>query len=98
MDGAKVSSHVELSRLLAEHGVFGLIFFIYLINLGVKLWGNIKIDSWKLILFLLYLIALLTSFHSAMRTFVSPLLFALSSIGMYNFRKNGTNSIIHRSN
>jgi hypothetical protein len=98
MNGAKVSSHVELSRLLAEHGVFGLIFFIYLVNLGIKLWRNIKFESWRLILFLLYLIALLTSFHSAMRTFVTPLLIGLSSIGMYNNKKNGTKSIIYRSN
>lgn len=98
MDGAKVSSHVELSRLLAEHGVVGMVFFMYLINLGIKLWGNIKIDSWRLILFLIYLIAILTSFHSAMRTFVSPLLIALSSIGMYKVGKNGNTSIIYRSN
>jgi hypothetical protein len=93
-----ISSHVELSRLLAEHGLFGFVFFIYLINLGIKLWHNIKIESWRLILFLMYLIALLTSFHSAMRTFVTPMLIALSSIGMYNVKKNGTNGIIHRSN
>lgn len=98
MDGVKISSHVELSRLLAEHGIFGLIFFIYIINLGIKLWRNIKIDSLRLILFLIYLIALLTTFHSAMRTFVTPVLMALSSIGMYNVKKSGTNSTIHRSN
>jgi hypothetical protein len=98
MDGATISSHVELSRLLAEHGVFGLIFFIYLINLGIKLWRNIKIDSWRLILFIIYLIALLTSFHSSLRTFVTPLLMALSSIGMYNVKKNGTKGIIYRGN
>jgi hypothetical protein len=98
MNGTTISSHVELSRLLAEHGIFGLIFFIYLINLGIKLWRNIKIDSWRLILFIIYLIALLTSFHSAMRTFVTPLLMALSSIGMNNVKKNGTNGFIHRSN
>jgi hypothetical protein len=93
-----VSSHLELSRLLAEHGIFGLIFFIFLVDLGIKLWRNIKFESWRLILFLLYLVALLTSFHSAMRTFVTPLLMALSSIGMYNVKKNGTNGFIHRSN
>ena len=93
-----VSSHLELSRLLAEHGLFGLILFIYLVDLGIKLWRNIKFESWRLILFLIYLIALLTSFHSAMRTFVTPLLMALSSIGMYNVKKNSTNGIIYRSN
>ena len=98
MEGATISSHIELSRLLAEHGVFGLIFFVYLINLGIKLWRNIKIEAWRLILFLMYLIAILTSLHSAMRTFVTPLLMALSSIGIYNVKKNGVNRFIHRSN
>jgi hypothetical protein len=97
-DGFLISSHVELSRLLAEHGIFGLVFFLYLINLGIKLWRNIKFESWRLILFLLYLIALLTSFHSAMRTFVTPLLIALSSIGMYNVKRINANGVIHRSN
>lgn len=98
MEGSTISSHIELSRLLAEHGVFGLVFFIYLINLGINLWRNIKIESWRLILFIMYLIAILTSLHSAMRTFVTPLLIALSSIGMYNVKKKAANVIIHRSN
>ena len=98
MEEAKISSHVELSRLLAEHGLFGLIFFISLVNLGFQLWRNIRLESWRLVLFLIYLIALLTSFHSAMRTFVTPLLMALSSIGMYNVKRNIANGIIHRSN
>jgi hypothetical protein len=94
----KISSHVELSRLLAEHGIIGLVFFLYLINLGIKLWRNINVEPWRIILFLMYLIALLTSFHSAMRTFVTPLLIALSSIGMYNVKRITANGIIHRSN
>ena len=98
LEDRAVSSHIEFSRLLAEHGFFGLVFFIFLINLGFQLWRNKKIESWRLILFLIYLIGLLTSFHSAMRTFVTPLLIALSSIGMYNVKKNPPNGIIHRSN
>jgi hypothetical protein len=93
----KVSSHVELSRLLAEHGIFGLIYFISLLNLGIKLWKNSRIDSTKSIYFVLFLIGFLTTFHSAMRTFVTPLLIGLSVIGIQSVKKKNAN-IIHRSN
>lgn len=93
-----VSSHIELSRLLAEHGFFGLVYFIAILNLGFKLWRNSKIESWRQVLFIIYMIALLTSFHSAMRTFVTPLLMALSSIGMYNVKKIDPKGFNHWSN
>jgi hypothetical protein len=94
LEDTDVSSHIELSRILAEHGLFGMFFFIALLNLGLQLWKNCTIDKNRQIFFLLYLIALMTSFHSAMRTFVTPLLMALSSIGMYNVK----NCVIHRRN
>jgi hypothetical protein len=83
-----VASHIEFSRLLAEHGLFGLVFFIAILNLGFKLWNNARITQSRQILFILFLIGFMTSFHSAMRTFVTPLLISLSSIGLYSVRKN----------
>jgi hypothetical protein len=79
-----IASHIELSRLLAEHGIIGLVYFILLINLGVKLWRNSQIDSWRILLFILFLIGILTTFHAAMRTFVTPLLLSLSVIKIVN--------------
>ena len=93
----KISSHVELSRLLAEQGIFGLIYFISLMNLGIKLWKISKIDRTKAIYFILFLIGFLTTFHSAMRTFVTPLLIGLSVIGIQSVKKKNA-GIIHRSN
>jgi hypothetical protein len=70
-------SHVEVARLLAEHGVFGLlidlIFVFILIQGFVK--GHISfLDS---VIFILFVIGFFTSFHAATRTFVSPLLMPL---------------------
>jgi hypothetical protein len=93
----KISSHVELSRLLAEQGIFGLIYFIALISLGIRLWKKSRIDKEMAIYFILFLIGFLTTFHSAMRTFVTPLLIGLSVIGIQSVKKKNAN-LIHRSN
>ena len=96
-DDQLVSSHVELSRLLAEHGIFGLFYFIALLNLGINLWRTSKINKSKAVYFILFLIGFLTTFHSAMRTFVTPLLIGLSVIGIQSVNKKNE-AIIHRSN
>lgn len=70
--------HVEISRLLGEHGVFGLVYIIIIFNTGLKLWKqrNQKINSG--IVVLLFTFAILTTFHAAMRTFTTPLLLAVA--------------------
>ena len=93
----KVSAHIELSRLLAEQGILGLIYFLALTNLGMKLWKISRIDKEKAIYFILFLIGFLTTFHAAMRTFVTPLLIGLSVIGIQSVKKKNE-AIIHRSN
>jgi hypothetical protein len=92
-----ISSHVELSRLLAEHGVLGLIYFIALLSIGIQLWKKSRIDKETTIYFILFLIGFLTTFHSAMRTFVTPLLVGLSVIGIQSVKKKNAN-LVHRSN
>ncbi len=96
-ENQKISSHVELSRLLAEHGIFGIIYFFSLMILGIKLWKISRIDSTRAIYFILFLIGFLTTFHSAMRTFVTPLLIGLSVIGIQSVKRKNAH-IIYRSN
>ena len=93
----KVAAHIELSRLLAEQGILGLIYFLALTNLGLKLWGRSRIDRSKAIYFILFFVGYLTTFHAAMRTFVTPLLIGLSVIGIQSMKKKNAN-FIHRSN
>jgi hypothetical protein len=75
--------HVEFSRILAEHGIFGM---IILVILGIFLIGRLKNapdNLIKAIVYSLFVIAILTSFHAAMRTFITPLLLGIISIPIY---------------
>jgi hypothetical protein len=70
-----VVAHVEMSRLLAEHGIFGLIILIYLFSIFFTKFGLLKQES--SVLFILFVIGFYTTFHSATRTFISPLLMSV---------------------
>lgn len=79
----RVAAHVELSRLISEHGLLGAIYFIILLGLGYKILKRAPFIFGGPILLALFLIALFTTFHSAMRTFVSPMLIGLSMLTVY---------------
>ena len=82
-----VVAHVELSRLLAEHGIFGLAYFAILIFYGWKLLKSHPNPALLGILCALFAVGLFTSFHAAMRTFVSPLMIGLSMLSVREIRK-----------
>jgi hypothetical protein len=75
-------AHVELSRLLAEHGVLGFIYFLILCRLGIQLFKSSPNPLIRGILMALFLVAMYTSFHAAMRTFVTPALIGLSLLSI----------------
>jgi hypothetical protein len=75
-------AHVEFSRLIAEHGLLGFVYFVLLISVGIDI---IKVNSsYKSLngyfLVGLFSIAFFTTFHSGTRTFISPLLIGISCI------------------
>lgn len=72
------TAHVELSRLLAEHGILGIILFLILITGLFLLYLRRK--KGMLILLILSIIGLYTTFHAATRTFLSPLLMAIAYV------------------
>ena len=74
------ATHTEFSRLLCEHGLFGLVIIILLLWQLVKTYQISRHNINGALLFVLCFIAIGTSMHSAMRTFVTPLFFALSSL------------------
>jgi hypothetical protein len=80
-DNAKIP-HVEISRLLAEHGLFGLLIillvYVYPFILFLKQKGQLK-RSWMLALLLL---SLFSTLHAATRTMLSPILFGLAFINI----------------
>lgn len=77
-----VAPHVELSRLLAEHGLLGLFFAVLFFLLPIKSWQDNRFKNGRIILFTLLLIAITTTFHAAMRTFVTPLFIILGSLSI----------------
>jgi hypothetical protein len=73
-----VVSHTELSRLLAEHGYFGLIFFLILTLIPIVFLKKGYSREFKGVMFALFFLAWYTSFHAATRNFVTPLLIGFS--------------------
>jgi hypothetical protein len=78
-DGAGIAAHVELSRLLAEHGIPGLAIFVLILMFG---WSCRKEPDplSKPIKMALFALAILTTFHSATRTFITPLLISMCAL------------------
>ncbi|MFT4855364.1 MAG: hypothetical protein ACI9UV_000185 [Algoriphagus sp.] len=81
-----VVAHVELSRLLAEHGLLGIIYFIILMYYGFKIIRSHPNPAVLGILIALFAVGVFTSFHAAMRTFVSPLMIGLSMLTIKDAR------------
>jgi O-antigen ligase len=75
-----VISHVEFSRLLVEHGLLGLLFFLILLSLFFSIRKRKEEPVTKSIQLAFFVLAIYTTFHAATRTFVTPLLIALSVI------------------
>ena len=77
-------AHVEMSRLFAEHGVFGLIYFLILVWIGIKLFRSNSNPMYRGMSMAFFLIATYTTFHAAMRTHVTPVLIGLSLLYIKN--------------
>jgi len=82
-DTRRVAPHLELSRLLSEHGLLGAFYFLILCGLGYKLFKKAHSTHYDAILLAIFVLALFTTFHSAMRTYISPLLIGLSMLIVY---------------
>lgn len=81
-----VAAHIELSRLLAEHGILGLIYFILLVLHLFALRKANKLSPYNSLLTSLYAIAILTTFHAAMRTYVTPMLILIASLNVIKIK------------
>ena len=83
-----IASHTEFSRLLSEHGLFGLIFIFLLMNIFFKKFFKNRNTVENAIMTVLFLIGIGTMLHSGVRTFVSPLFIALSTMIIDDNSKN----------
>jgi len=75
-----IVAHVEASRLIAEHGVLGIIYIFIMFYLMYKVWISRKNRTYKGLLLSFIVIGWYTTFHAATRTYISPLLIGLSMI------------------
>lgn len=65
--GKVVAAHTEFSRMLAEHGILGLLSLILLLGIPIYYYFSSEPPNSKIIKILFGTLALLTMFHSAMR-------------------------------
>jgi hypothetical protein len=74
-------SHVELSRILAEHGLFGLLAIVAFIKNGINIFKN-KLESKqiKYLMFALWCIGFITTWHGATRTIVPFIFMSISLV------------------
>jgi hypothetical protein len=91
------AAHVEISRLLAEHGMFGLIYFIILCFLPVYILKQNRDALNRGILLSLFVLGFFSSFHAATRTYVTPLLVSMSLVTITENKQKKTTAkpIIH---
>jgi len=84
--------HIEVTRMLSEHGVFGigmaLIFMFYPFYRISKEQSNYS----RGVMVIFFTIAVLTTFHSAMRTIITPVLYGIACLNLVPdkfYRNNG---------
>jgi len=82
-EGQGTAAHIELSRLLAEQGLPGLIIFLLILYSGYNYFK--ETDSvLRAIKVSIFVLAIFTTFHSATRTFVTPILISLCAINVWS--------------
>jgi O-antigen ligase len=79
-ENSGVLAHVEISRLLAEHGIFGFFISLIFISLPIYLFFKRKDPYQSMLMLGFFSIAIATTFHSAMRTMIPPIFYGLGTI------------------
>lgn len=90
-----IVTHVELGRLISEHGLLGILYFTLLVLSGILLFFINPHPLYKSILLGFFVVALYSTFHSATRTFISPLLMGLSFIWVLQLKKKKKPKLEH---
>jgi hypothetical protein len=93
--GFRIASHTEVTRLLAEHGLFGLVIAIIFLIFPLRKILRSPVGFDRIISTAFFSFAILTSFHAAMRTTVTPFLWGLACA---NFSEFSEKKRLRRSN
>ena len=94
--GRQISTHTEYGRMLAEHGLLGLINIFILILFPIFTFSKLKNNDNRLFLIVFMILSNLTMFHSAMRIVMPCYIYGLSTIILLPDLKNKIKSNIFR--
>ena len=85
---ANMTAHTEFSRLLSEHGIGGLI-VVCIISIFPFWWmSKQRLLAWRYVVAALFAIAVLTTFHAAMRTNTTIVCYVFAAVPMlYSYSK-----------
>ncbi len=73
------AAHIELSRLIAEHGLFGLLLAVFLfVILPIREIFERKHPNERICASAMFIVAILSTFHSATRTLVPVIFYGLA--------------------
>lgn len=78
--GIEAAAHVEYSRILAEHGLFGVIAILILMLFPVKAFMGLKTIDDKILMIMCLSFVYVTLGHAAMRTAASGFVYGLAFI------------------
>lgn len=80
--GTQAAAHIEWSRLLAEHGIFGLISILIIVLFPVKTFFQLKSADDKIMLIMCVTFVFVTLGHAAMRTAAPGFIYGLAFINI----------------
>ena len=89
--GLNFGSHTEYSRLVAEHGIFGVLSLIFLLGMLVKAFIDAPNAESRGLIIIFALWGLVEMTHAAMRIQAISFMIALS-LAHFQFRDENTNS------
>ena len=88
LSNINIASHTEISRLIAEHGLLGLIIIIIIIIAYYYNYKQQQKNIYSALLIVLFIFGVGTSLHSGMRTFITPIMIGLSFIKIVQENKS----------
>lgn len=75
--GARTASHTEITRLLAEHGIPGVLMVLIFLFFPVFRVLHLKTKRERMLATAFFTLAIFSSFHASMRTTITPFFWAL---------------------
>jgi len=86
ISGVAAAAHIEYSRLMAEHGLFGIVAIFIIVLFPLKTFFKLKSTDDKILLILCVTFVLITLGHAAMRTATPGYIYGLAFINIVRSR------------